>query len=59
MKKNTFHVSANGNIEIPFTFIPKGVMKYNALLNVTTETELCFSYPLIVSSNLLKIYKSK
>eukprot|EP00833_Pecoramyces_ruminatium_P004278 jgi/Orpsp1_1/1178310/evm.model.c7180000064802.1 len=47
MKKNTFHVSANGNIEIPFTFIPKGVMKYNALLNVTTETELCFSYPLI------------
>jgi len=49
MKKNTFHVSGCGNIEIPFSFIPKGIMKYNALLNVNTDTGLCFSYPLIVN----------
>ncbi|ORX55852.1 hypothetical protein BCR36DRAFT_320387 [Piromyces finnis] len=47
MKKNTFHISGNGSTEIPYTFIPKGIMKYNALLNVTTEFGLCFSYPLI------------
>jgi len=48
MKKNTFHISSNGNMEIPYIFIPKGIMKYNALLNVTTESGLCFSYPLTV-----------
>ncbi|ORX67364.1 hypothetical protein BCR32DRAFT_305805, partial [Anaeromyces robustus] len=47
MKKNTFHVSGFGSVEIPYTFIPKGIMKYNALLNINTETGLCFSYPLI------------
>jgi len=58
MKKNIFHVLSNGNIEIPFTFIPKGVMKYNAILNITTETGLCFSYPLTVINIYIRITNS-
>jgi len=48
MKKNTYHVTSNGNIEIPFSFIPTNVMKYNAILKIVAENDLCFSYPLIV-----------
>jgi hypothetical protein len=47
MKKNTYHVTSNGNIEIPFSFIPTNVMKYNAILKIVAENDLCFSYPLI------------